>query len=130
MALLDIPKGVLLYVILGNTYRVSDYFPEYHVVRTAEQHEILDKIEREATELQTGIDASDPNLAPHVADNLTYFGQMGNCFCETCPYRKPCSGYQEFFGPQDRKPREPSELIAGTFERLKRELTSVKKTTT
>lgn len=121
MAILDIPRGVLLYVILGNTYQVSDYFPEYHVVRTAEQRrEILDRIDKEATDLQAAIDAKDPNLAPHVADSLTYLDRKGtsNWFCESCPYRTDCSGYQEFFGPQS-EPLDQSKLLERAVEHLK-----------
>jgi hypothetical protein len=52
-AILNTPAGRLLYMILGYNHGVTDYFPEYLVtLNEFERREILERIEKDAAELQ------------------------------------------------------------------------------
>lgn len=63
-SILNSKRGVLLYLILGASHRVSNHFPEYQIVMTEEDRKrILQKIEEDATQLQYAIDNNLPNLA-------------------------------------------------------------------
>jgi hypothetical protein len=69
MALTGASQGVLLYIIMGSSY-LSDYFPQYHLTITENQRRyILERIERDVTELQMGIDNNLPNSVRHVLDD-------------------------------------------------------------
>jgi hypothetical protein len=82
MSILGSSKGVLMYLILGS--EVKNYFPEYHLTMDEDQRRfMLKKIERLAIELQAGIDARNPELVSHVADNPTYMNKSGlNWYCK------------------------------------------------
>ena len=52
-AILNTPAGRLLYMILGYNHGATDYFPEYLVtLNEFERREILERIEKDAAELQ------------------------------------------------------------------------------
>jgi hypothetical protein len=98
MAILNAPYGKLLYMILGYP-NVKSYFPEYLITfRPNERQEILVKLERDAAELQRGIDEKDPSLVGHIAKNPEFINKWGyNWMCSGCPYKKQCYGYKERF---------------------------------
>jgi hypothetical protein len=62
--------GKLLYMILGYP-KAANYFPEYLVLWSyrAERAEILERLEKDAIELERGILERDPALVGHVATN-------------------------------------------------------------
>jgi hypothetical protein len=97
LAILGYSKGILLYLIVGSTHKISDYFPEYHLTMTEnERHNMLQRIQKDATELQKGLDNKDPDLVGHVLENFNYINRGGNnWYCESCPYKKMCAGYKE-----------------------------------
>ena len=98
ISILGSERGILQYLIIGASHRLKNYFPEYSIIMTSDQrHDILERIDEYATELKTALDNKDPNLAEPVFDSLTYLNGSSNWYCESCPYKKSCLGYKEFF---------------------------------
>lgn len=103
------------------TFKITDHFVEYHLTMTEEQRKyILRRIEKDATNLQHGIDNKDPNLVEPVYNNVTYINKFGeNWYCSSCPYRNRCAGYKEFNTPQDetaeikKQVEELKQLLSG-----------------
>ncbi len=94
VAMLGARYAVLLYIILGYTKEAgTNYFPEYILkVSEDERRKILEKLERDATELQRGLDERDPSLVRHVAYDKEYMNRLGrNWVCENCDYSSLCS---------------------------------------
>lgn len=126
LAITGAKKGILFYIIMGETFNTSEYFAQYNMTLDESQRQrILEKVDRHAIELQNGIEKNVANLVGHIADSLTYLNNGNNWYCSSCPYRSQCSGYLELFGPQG-KPLDQSKLLGRTVERLKQE--AVKKT--
>jgi hypothetical protein len=110
LSILGYSKGVLIYLIVGSTHKVSNYFPEYHITMTEdERHNMLERIQKDATELQYGIDNRDPNLVGHVLGSSIYRNPDGRSwYCSSCPYKKFCSGYKEFESEDDLQKMQES----------------------
>jgi CRISPR/Cas system-associated exonuclease Cas4 (RecB family) len=124
MAILNVPQGILLYLIQGSENNIKDYFPEYHLTMDEPQRRsILKKIEMLATELQMSMDKKDANLVSHhVANNPTYMNKScQNWYCSGCPYRAKCSAYHEYF--ESERPSEEVELERA-LKKLKQQLAS------
>ncbi|MGB8936912.1 MAG: PD-(D/E)XK nuclease family protein [Candidatus Nitrosopolaris sp.] len=112
MAILNSSRGVLLYLIVGSTHKISEYFPEYHLTMTEdERHNMLKRIQKDATELQNGINNKDPNLVGHILGSSIYRNPDGKSwYCSSCPYKKACNGYKEFESEDDlQKMQTPFE---------------------
>lgn len=122
LSLTNTKKGILFYIIRGDTYNTDEYFAQYNMLLDESQRQrMLEKVERDAIELRNGVVNKNASLVEHVADSLTYLNRNGsaNWYCQSCPYRSQCSGYSEFFGPHSEKPLDQSKLLARTLERLK-----------
>jgi hypothetical protein len=121
LAILGYSKGVLMYMIIGSTHKVSDYFPTYHITMTEdERYNILERIEKNATELQNGINNRDPNLVGHVLGSSIYRNPNGdNWYCLSCPYKQKCNGYKEFESEDDLQRMQENLFTELRSRRLK-----------
>lgn len=61
MAINNSRRGVLLYLILGNTRRTTEYMPEYHIeISENQRNYLLSRIEEKAMNLNSGILSKNP----------------------------------------------------------------------
>jgi hypothetical protein len=93
-ALLSAQRGILFYVILGKDGMEGQYFKEYHVsIGHTEQRLILDKLDKQASELKHTFELGDPSQAPHIADDPEYLNRFTktNWMCSGyCQYKEKC----------------------------------------
>jgi hypothetical protein len=90
MSILNAQYGKILYMVLGypRASQIETYFPEYLITfdYANQKREILDKLERDALELQAGIDAKDPSMVGHIARENMYLRYGHNWMCADCPF--------------------------------------------
>jgi hypothetical protein len=112
MAIKNTSYGKLLYVILGSTREVKDYFPEYLVTfEPGEREKVLQDLEADAAELRYGIDSRNPGLVGHIAKDKMYFNSRNeNRLCKDCPFRNRCIKYRRDSGEFKNR---IEELLAG-----------------
>ena len=115
MSVLGSPYGKLLYMLLGYSNKIENYFPEYLILFNykRERDEILHEIETKAVELQNGIDHKDPSLVKHIAANQTFIRYGRNWLCSDCPYQKSCNDMRAKAGEFAAQARKAEE--EGTF---------------
>ena len=74
---------------------IKDYFPEYVITFGYEKKEILEKLERDAAELQRGIDLKNPGVVGHIAKDKMFFNEYSqNWLCNSTQ----CSTMSGSFG--------------------------------
>jgi hypothetical protein len=91
MSILGVPIGMLFYVLLGTTTG-DNHFKQYSVTLTQkERQKILNKLEKDAEEFQHGMDAKNPALVSHIADDSQYVTSLGyNWMCKSCKHQSRC----------------------------------------
>jgi hypothetical protein len=94
MALLSAHSGVLLYIQLSKEGDGGQYFQEYHItISPNERQYILDRLDKQAQELQKGFQLSDPSKVRHIADDPDYINPWTktNWMCSGyCQYKEKC----------------------------------------
>jgi hypothetical protein len=88
-ALLDSPLGILIYIRLGEKY--DKCFVEYYSTWAydGEKEAILDRLDKDASELHKGFLSGDPSKVSHIANDPNYHNRFG-WMCNRCPFREPC----------------------------------------
>jgi hypothetical protein len=92
MSILNASYGVILYMLLGYSNKVTNYFPEHLVLFSyaREKQEILDKLERDAINLRYGLDHKDASQVKHSATDPTFINFGRNWLCASCDFKKQC----------------------------------------
>jgi hypothetical protein len=93
MSMLGSPNGILLYILTSD--KSDMYFQEYQVTWSYlnEREDILNKIDREATELSKGFAIGDPSQVRHIYFDRQYISRWTgtNWMCRNyCEYNKKC----------------------------------------
>jgi len=90
MSFLESPRGILLYLLTSD-----EYFQEYGLTWAYpnERQVILDKLDKDATELSKGFESGDPSQVRHIY-NKEYISRWTtqNWMCRNyCPYSEKCA---------------------------------------
>jgi hypothetical protein len=93
MSLLDSNRGILLYLLTSD--KNNEYFQEWQVTwaNPNERQDILDKLDKAATELSKGFESGDPSQVRHIYYDKQYISRWTgvNWMCRNyCPYSEQC----------------------------------------
>jgi hypothetical protein len=93
MSLLNSPRGILIYLLTSD--KRDEYFQEYQATWSypGERQDILDKLDKDASELQKGFESGDPSQVRHIYHDKQYISRWTgeNWMCKNyCPYKGPC----------------------------------------
>lgn len=90
--------GILLYVRVGANPK--EHFIEHSVTfdYSSERMDILQRLEKDAAELQRGITEQNPSLVKHSARDPTYIYYGTNWLCNKCPYKNDCDAMRRQAG--------------------------------
>jgi PD-(D/E)XK nuclease superfamily len=92
MSMVNAPYAKIFYNILGYP-KVDNYFPEFLITfdYRAERDEILQRIEKEALELNNGIKSKDASLVGHIARYPDFLKYGRNWLCSKCEFQPSCT---------------------------------------